>query len=372
MGCSPSTSMYALGRKKETLNIYEIAIFVPSMRVPVQSDLQRALRGLIPKDLVDRVVSLRNQIVLVAEDTDAGGSAVPELQRALEDYLPLLLGLTRKEHGLQEVAEFKWKNLQDGRQEICVANSWFEILSVIHTMAILTLAEANSIVIPKYHSGSSERLVYADCMRDAVDLLLKASGYLDFCVRHVLVRLPPYIKNKLPKDLQGSVLEAVSIQALGQGTEMQLGLAVESQNATLAVKRRLACEQIRYYGQTHYCLSGCNTDDGYAKKQLFFIKWKYLESKAAAYFYHGLILDKGTEPSSHVSALCCFLAAEELLSESKKACLTFCLAVPVTRVPPPWGAMKHLNRKIPEVACKKSQMHGNLLDQEKIPAVTKT
>lgn len=31
-------------------------------------------------------------------------------------------------------------------------------------------------------------------MRDAVDLLLKASGYLEFCVRDVLVRLPTDIK----------------------------------------------------------------------------------------------------------------------------------------------------------------------------------
>ncbi|GFY87134.1 endosomal targeting BRO1-like domain-containing protein [Actinidia rufa] len=360
MGCT--ASKYAIGRKKRKLNIPEISIFVPSMRAPVQSDLRRWLRGLIPTDLADRIVSLRNQIVLVAEDT--GGSAVTELQRALEEYLPLLLGLIKKEHGLQEAVEFKWKNLEDGRQEVCVANSWFEILSVIHMMAMLTLSEANSMLIPKDYSGSSERLVSADCMRDAVDLLLKASGYLEFCIRDGLVRLPPDIKKRLPKDLHEGVLQAISIQALGQGTEIQLGLAIESQNATSSVKRRLACEQMSYYGQAHYCLSGCNIGGGYGKKNLLFIKWKYLEAKAAAYYYHGLILDKGTEPSSHVSAVCCVLAAEKLLSESKKACLSFCLAVPVTRAPPPWGAIKHLNKKIPEVAAKKSQIYGYLLDQE--------
>lgn len=123
--------------------------------------------------------------------------------------------------------------------------------------------------------------------------------------------------------------------------------------------------------------------------------------QAAAYYYHGLILDKGSEPSSHISAVCCFLAAEELLLESKKACLSFCLASPVTRLvafsyfssyissltpsvqnlnnqlflyvfvfifarsPPLWGAMKHLHQKIPEVASRKSQMYGYLLEQEK-------
>lgn len=130
--------------------------------------------------------------------------------------------------------------------------------------------------------------------------------------------------------------------------------------------------------------------------------------------------------------MCCFLAAEELQAESKKACLAFCLADPITRfgadsstlnvpnksflkhwtridnkfyfhfntvhsyriippkhavialflyslsqsisfhcsisslrVPPPWGAMQHLHKKIPETASKKSQMYGYLLDQEK-------
>ncbi|KAK2968789.1 hypothetical protein RJ640_028182 [Escallonia rubra] len=360
MGCT--CSVYAVGRRKKK-NIPQVTIFVPSLRVPVQTDLQRPLRGLIPKDLADRISSLRNQIVLVAGDT--GGSAITELQRALEEYLSLLIGLTEKDHGLQELVEFKWKNLEDGRQEFCVQNSWFEVLSTIHMIAVLTLMEANSTLIVRDNGSSFERVVSADSMRNAVDLLLKAAGYLEFCVQNIFIHLPTDIKNRLPKDLQEGVLQATSIQALGQGTEMQLSLAVESQNATLSVKRRLACEQMSYFGQAHYCLSTCNTDQGYGKKQLLFIKWKYLESKAAAYYYHGLIVDKGSEPSCHISAVCCFFASEELLAESKKVFLSFCLTAPVTRGAPPWGAMNHLSKKIPETASKKSQMYGYLLDVEK-------
>lgn len=33
-----------------------------------------------------------------------------------------------------------------------------------------------------------------DCMRDAVDLLLKAAGYLNFCLLDVLPRLPHELK----------------------------------------------------------------------------------------------------------------------------------------------------------------------------------
>jgi len=35
------------------------------------------------------------------------------------------------------------------------------------------------------------------------------------------------------------------------------------------------------------------------------------------------------------------------------------------RAPPLWGVMKLLNQKIPEVASKKYQMYGYLLEQEK-------
>ncbi|KAL5793468.1 hypothetical protein ACOSP7_002062 [Xanthoceras sorbifolium] len=360
MGCT--SSVYALGRKKKAI-IPEAVVFVPSVRIPLQSDLQKALKGLVPRELVDRLACLRNQIVLVAEDTE--GSAITELRRALEDYLSLLIGLTKKEHGLDDLVEYKWKNLEDGKQESSVANPWFELLSVVHMMAMLTLSEANSLLIPKDYSGSGVRVVASDCKRDAVDALLKASGYLEVCIKKILVYIPPDIKNRLPKDFQAGVLEAISIQALGQGTEIQLGLAVESQKATLSVKRRLACELLIYFSQAYQCLSRCDMNHSYGKKHLWFIKWKFLESKAAAYYYHGLILDKGSEPSCHVSAVCCFLAAEELLRESKKACLSFCLGAPITRSPPVWGAMKHLHQKIPEVASRKSQMYGYLLEEEK-------
>ncbi|KAF5816718.1 putative BRO1 domain-containing protein BROX [Helianthus annuus] len=35
------------------------------------------------------------------------------------------------------------------------------------------------------------------------------------------------------------------------------------------------------------------------------------------------------------------------------------------KAPTAWGAMKHLNKKIPETAAKKSQMYAYLLEEEK-------
>lgn len=363
MGCTSSIpKVYGVGRKKK-MAIPQIVVFFPCTRTPVSIDLKRVLRGLIPRDLADRLAALRNQIILLATDTE--GSAYIELQRTLSEYLSVVLGLTRTEYGLEELVEFKWRNLEDGRQETRLANSWFEVLLVIHMMAMLTLSEVNSLMTLKDQPVSSEWIISVDVKKMAVESLLKAAGYLEFCIRRVLIHLPQDIKKKLPKDLQEDVLEALVIQSLGQGTEIQLGLAVESQKATLSVKRRLACEQMSYFNQAYFCLSGCSSiNDQYGKKHMSFIKWKYLEAKAAAYYYHGLILDKGNEPSCHISAVCCFLAAEQLLSDSKKACLSFCLAPPITRAPPPWGAMKHLHQKIPQIAFRKSQMYGYLLDKE--------
>ncbi|KAI3503623.1 hypothetical protein L1887_32069 [Cichorium endivia] len=359
MGCA--VSVYRVGGNKKQLKIPLVTILVPSIRVPINSNFQKPLKGLVPKDLADRLTSFRNQIALLAQQTDV--SAVPELLHALEEYLPLLIGLTDQELGFRDLIEFKWKSV-DERHEICVSDSWFELLSVVHMMAMLTLMEANSKLIPN-QTVTTEELESTDNIRCAVDLLVKAAGYLQFCLHKIVPQIPPHIKMNLPVDLQENVLEAAYIQALAQGTEMQLASAVESKNATLSVKRRLACEQLSYFGQAHYYLSTCQDLNGYGKKHLSFIKWKYLEAKAAAYYYHGLITDKGTEPSCHISAVCCFLAAEEILTESKKACLNFCLTVPITRAPAAWGAMKHLNKKIPEIAAKKSQMYGYLLEQEK-------
>ena len=63
MGCT-----YSVYKKKKS-SFPEVVILVPSTRIPVQCDLQRALKGIVPRDLADKLSSLRNQIVLIAEDT---------------------------------------------------------------------------------------------------------------------------------------------------------------------------------------------------------------------------------------------------------------------------------------------------------------
>ncbi|XP_038989345.1 uncharacterized protein LOC103708086 isoform X1 [Phoenix dactylifera] len=396
MGCTssiPISCIVGRRRRKKPSSIHEVAVFVPALRIPLAVDLVRPLRGLVSRDVLDKLSTLRGRIVSLAEESYlAAVPTVSELERALEEYVPVLLGLTKKgmifhthlffflliygfkmvfsnwyslEHRLEASVEFKWKSLGDDDQETCFASAWYELLSVVHMMAMLSLLEANLMLVPKDSMDECGKVVSEDAKKVAVDLLLKAAGCLDYCVRHILVQLPMQIRKSLPSSLQEGMLEAISVQALAQSVEMQLGLALECEKATLSVKRRLACEAVSYFSQVHYCMAGCDTSDAYGKKLLLFIKWKYLEAKAAAYYYHGLVLDKGNGSSNHLNAVCCLFVAEELLTDSKRACLSFCLAAPVTRVPPAWGVMKHLRKKIPEVASKKSQMYGYPIEQDK-------
>ncbi|GJN25659.1 hypothetical protein PR202_gb13516 [Eleusine coracana subsp. coracana] len=342
MGCGPSVpKKYSIGRKGRKCRsiIQEVAVFVPTVCIPVTSDVIHPLRGLVSKDLVDRLSKLRAHVVTLAEEIYYRDvSAVSELQHALQEYLPVVLGLTTKESRLESSVQFRWKTLDDDK-ECCLASAWYEVLSVVHMMAMLALFEANLILIPKNGQAGGERKVSEDAKKDVVDSLLRASGCLDYSVHRILVQIPAQVKKSFPSYLQEGMLEAISIQALAQCVEIQLGLASECEKATLSVKRRLACEQVSYFSQ------------------------------AVAYYYHGLVLEKGGEVANHISAVCCLSAADDLLSESKRACLSFCLANPVTRVPPPWGVMKNMHKKIPDAAYKKFQVYGHLFEQNKNSAL---
>ncbi|KAL5979208.1 hypothetical protein ACLOJK_019106 [Asimina triloba] len=187
MGCTSSISKRYNIRRKKKVPIPEVVIFVPVMRIPVDTDIPRALRGLISRDLAERLSAFRNRIILLAEGTGLSLSpvfdvtAVSELMQSLEDYLPLLLEPT-----LEGIVEFKWKSLGKDKEEICLASSWYELLSVIHMMAMLTLSEANTMLIRKESPAICERKASEDFRTAAVDLLLKASGYLQHCVQDIL------------------------------------------------------------------------------------------------------------------------------------------------------------------------------------------
>ncbi|OAY67468.1 hypothetical protein ACMD2_25304 [Ananas comosus] len=352
MGCLLSTPGDSGGacRMRNPGSIGEVAVFVPGFRIPKGVDFAQSLGDSVPKSLADRIAALRARVVvMVAQETPLsakprrrtatrhGGSTLANLLRALEDYLPVLLGLVKDGGRLRDKVRFVWANQEDDAEETVMANAWYEVLSVLHLMSMLCLSQANSMLLPRTAGDSYHQ-----------------------------PRVSGGGRRDLPVDLTEGVLRALSLQALGQGVDIQLGMAIDSPKATLAVKRRLACEMAKYWHQAQDYIAQLPLPEGWGKKHQLFVRWKLVEAKAAAYYFHGLILDEGNTEKSHGMAAAALQASEEFLKESKKACAAFNSVPPTSRNPPLWGCMKYLTEKIPKDASSKVRVNRDLYTQERI------
>ncbi|XP_058227545.1 uncharacterized protein LOC131335976 [Rhododendron vialii] len=379
MGCLVSTPKDSGGNRRRPANVGEISVFVPGLRIPKPVDFSPSLTDHVSKTLVERLSALRTRIVVMAGQegptitrtkrktaTQHGGSTLADLQQALEDYLPFLLGLVKDGSPLQHKVQFVWVNQEDDAEETPMSNAWYEVLSVLHLLASLSLSQANLLLLPRTSADGYQPKISEESRRTSIDVLLKAAGYLDCAVRQVLPLLPAELRRGLPVDLTEGVLRALCLQALGQGVDIQLGLAIDSTKATLAVKRRLACEMVKYWQQAQDNLTNLPLSNGWGEKHRFFVKWKYIEAKAAAYYYHGLILDEGNTEKSHGMAVAALQAADEFLKESKKTSDAFNTAPPLSRNPPLWGTMKYLSEKIPKDTSSKVRINQDLYSHDKI------
>lgn len=66
MGCLISTAKDGGGNRRRAGHVGEIAVFVPSLRIPKTVDFSQPLGNHLPKSLVDRLSALRNRIVVMA------------------------------------------------------------------------------------------------------------------------------------------------------------------------------------------------------------------------------------------------------------------------------------------------------------------
>lgn len=377
MGCVFSTPKDTGGNRRRPGNIGDVSVYVPGLRIPKPVDFSQSLGDRLSKSLVERLSALRTRIVVMAgqegptitrtrRKTQHGGSTLADLQQALEDYLPVLLGLVKDGSQLQHEVQFVWINQEDEAEETAISNAWYEVLSVLHLMAMLSLSQANLLLLPRTSADGYQPKVSEENRRASIDIFLKAAGYLDCAVRHVLPQLPSELRRNLPVDLAEGVLRALCLQALGQGVDIQLGMAIDSTKATLAVKRRLACEMVKYWQQAQDNIMNLPLSNGWGEKHRLFVKWKYIEAKAGAYYYHGLILDEGNTEKSHGMAVAALQAADEYFKESKRACEAFNAAPPLSRNPPLWGTMKYLSEKIPKDTSSKVRINRDLYSHEKI------
>ncbi|KAG8498192.1 hypothetical protein CXB51_007378 [Gossypium anomalum] len=362
MGCLLSTPEVAGGARRRPRNIGEVVVFVPGLRIPRPLDFAQPLGDGLSKSLVERLSALRTRIEVMAGQeapmttkprrtaTQHGLMTLRLSLQALEDYLPVLLGLVENgiyiSNWLKHNLRFCWINQEDDVEETTMSDSWYEVLSVLHLMAVLLLSQANLLLLPNKFTSGYQSTALEDCKRASIDIFLKAAGYLDFAVQKVLPQLPLELRNDLPLDLSEGVLKALCLQALGQGVEIQLGMAIDSIKATLAVKRRLACEMVKYWHQAEEYIKDLPLANGWGEKHKLFIQWKHIEAKAIAYYLHGLILEEGNTSAGIAAAA--LQAAEEYLKESKMACDSFHVTLPSSRNPAPWGASKYLAERIPK------------------------
>ncbi|XP_077220758.1 uncharacterized protein LOC143854602 isoform X2 [Tasmannia lanceolata] len=383
MGCLVSTQKDGGGLRRRPGNVGEVFVFVPGIRIPKTLDFSQPLGGCLSKSLAERLSALRTRIVVMAGQevptnprprrktaTQHGGSTLADLQQALEDYLPVLLGLVKHGSQLKNIVQFVWVNHEDDAEETAMSNAWYEVLSVLHLMAMLSLSQANLLLLPKTSTDGYQPKVSEENRTTSVDIFLKAAGYLDCAIRYVLPQMPPELRTELPVDLSEGAMRALCLQALGQGVDIQLGMAIDSTKATLAVKRRLACEMVKYWHQAQENIIHLPLTNGWGEKHQLFVKWKHVEAKAAAYYYHGLILDEGNTEKSHCMAVAALQAAEEFLKESKKTCEAFSMAPPTSRNPPLWGTMKYLSEKIPKDTSSKVRINQDLYNHERIIGTT--
>ncbi|XP_010248841.1 PREDICTED: uncharacterized protein LOC104591623 isoform X1 [Nelumbo nucifera] len=380
MGCLVSTPKDSGGNRRRPGNVGEVAVFVPGLRIPKPLDFSQPLGDILSKGLVERLSALRTRIVVMVGQeaptatktrrrtaTRHGGSTLADLQQALEDYLPVLLGLVKDGNQLQHKVQFTWVNQEDDAEETAMPNAWYEVLSVLHLMAMLSLSQANLLLLPKASTdGYQPKVSEAESRRTSIDVFLKAAGFLDCALNHVIPQLPPELRRVLPVDLREGTLQALCMQALGQGVDIQLGMAIDSTKATIAVKRRLACEMVKYWHQAEDNIINLPLTNGWGEKHKLYVKWKHVEAKAAAYYYHGLILDEGNTEKSHGMAVAALQVAEEFLKDSKKACEAFNMAPPLSRNPLLWGTMKYLSEKIPKDTSSKVRINRDLYSNERI------
>eukprot|EP01018_Ginkgo_biloba_P030572 Gb_35213 [translate_table: standard] len=209
MGCIFSASIDIRHSKKNEKpgQVDEVAVFVPGLRSPKSIDFGRFLHGYLSANMVEHLSALRTRIVVMAAGEGSaatkpkrktttlhGASTLSDLQQALEDYLPVLLGLTKEGCQLKDSVEFIWFNQEDEQQETSLSSSWYEVLSVLHMMSMLSLSQANSLLIPKAPADGYQPKVTEENKKAAIRIFLKAAGFLECGVRRVLPQIPHEVK----------------------------------------------------------------------------------------------------------------------------------------------------------------------------------
>ncbi|RZC75124.1 hypothetical protein C5167_050611 [Papaver somniferum] len=274
MGCSLSTLEDVDQNRRIPKNVGELAVFVPGLRIPKPVNFSQSLGDNLSKSLIERLSGLRTRVVVLASQ-EAQTAVKPKRKAATQ-------------HGGSMLSDLQ-QSLED------------------YLPVLLGLVKEGSKL------QNSVKFVWVNQEDDTEETAI-SNAWKD-----------------LPVDLAEGVLQALCQQALGQSVDIQLGMAIDCTKATLAVKQRLACEMVKYWHQAHDNIVKLPLTSGWGEKHQLYVKWKYDEAQAAAYYYHGLILDEGNTEKSHLMDVSSLRAAEEFHKEKKKECEAFHTTPPISK-----------------------------------------
>jgi hypothetical protein len=172
MGCGASKWRDPGVRQRRLSSVGEVVVFLPGLRVPRNIDFSQTLSDHLGKSVVERLTALRARVVVMATQESAtalkprrrvatrhGGSSTANLLQALEEYLPALIGLAKEGSELRNKLQFVWANQEDVAEETTMVDPWYEVLSVLHLMAMVCFVQANTLLLPRsYADGHGPRV----------------------------------------------------------------------------------------------------------------------------------------------------------------------------------------------------------------------
>jgi hypothetical protein len=95
---------------------------------------------------------------------------------------------------VSSAVQFEWTNEEDEKKETALPSALYELLSVLQLLGILAFQEVNVCLTPKAAADGYIPKVTEENKKNAVEILLKASQFLECALSSVLPRLPNDVK----------------------------------------------------------------------------------------------------------------------------------------------------------------------------------
>ncbi|GAQ78079.1 Endosomal targeting BRO1-like domain-containing protein [Klebsormidium nitens] len=330
-------------------------VFSPGLRHPSSdANFRVELSGKASDPLVETLSTLRTRVGATLNGATKPPSG-PSLQPVLEEYIPVLLGLTKLE-SLDTAVNLGWTNhlARDSATELRSAK--YELVSILQVMAVAFVEDAGRAL-----QTQGDKEVGLAEMKAAFAALLKAAGILQQSIGSVLPNeMDVHARTNLPADVTPGALKALFRQCLAQAAELQLQLDRSKEDVPPATRRDVACEAVVHWGEARESMATVSTGGPLFEKWLAYVKWRQTLAKAVAYHQEGLILDEKEDKGTHGKAVKALKTAEELLKESEAFLKEFSEKQPATMPVTASPLIKDLRERLPKDSGKIGRFNTNV------------